>query len=381
MTRGNIAHVIAQDGINKTLTSDGLACYNKRVDSDKAGHDNPINSRRNEIMEGKQRINKITATFMGDGVSMSLYRTHNKIGTLTNSDIDIKPFAESGAANKPAYMAYCKETLINLLQNGGVEGYYYDPKPQNEQAESGMPRKFDANTFAQWSKQIVLDVTGKMELPGIAVGISDKQDIEPKVDERYKDGAIKYGSTIIPIEIKYDSQPNINAIVTVQIRSGQLSKPKKFVVGDKELGLNPTAIKSLVKGDDKPASKPVVSQEKIEDAKVVAEEKIPEMVCKTTAEDIPDATGSAEAESNQNDSTEPQVDQTPANTIEDTKEPQAGVKEGTKKQTSNSTEKKPKKPRQKKIKDVAKDDIGVQYAKDMAQGSVVSSLMDSLREE
>jgi len=198
----------------------------------------------------KQRVNRITAVYSDDMVTMSLYKTHTRLTTLTNEDVGIKPFSESGASNKPAYTAYCKEVLINLLQNDGITGFYYDPKSQQEQ-ENGMPRKFDANTFATWSKQIVKDTITKMKLINTAIHVSDN-DIIPNITETYKDGHIKYANAEIPISIKHGDQ-SLGASVLSEIRSGQMTKPKKFKVGDKELGFNPTAIKSIVKGEDKGA--------------------------------------------------------------------------------------------------------------------------------
>lgn len=214
-----------------------------------------------------ERVNRITAVFnTEDGVTMTLYRTHTKLLELSNKDIAVDSFKESGTVNKPAYMLYCKETLVNLLENGGVTGYYYDPKNNSEQSKSGIPSKFNEGTFIDWAKTTVMGILDGMDLgENIVPDICDVE-MMAHVTERYKDGNIKYASVNVPVRFN-----SVLAKVPVDIKSGQLTKPKKIEVKDEMKGFNPTTIKALVKADEvveEVGTKPVVvAQQPIMDTK------------------------------------------------------------------------------------------------------------------
>lgn len=325
----------------------------------------------------KQRVNKITAVYnTEDGVTITLYKTHTKLATVTNKDISVPDFKDSGTVNKPAYMVYCKETLMNLLENGGIEGFYYDPKNESEQSKTGVPKKFDDNSFAQWAKQIVNDVINGMALDDIPIAVSDR-DMEIQVTERYKDGYIKYGNTSVPVAIGI-----IGADVPVEIRSGQLSKPKKININGESKGLNPTTIKSLVKSDknNEIRSGESTKGDEVNETNVNND--------KTTGNNLDNSS------INQMNTEGNKVDET-TTTTGDTKV------EGTTKVNEENSKKKPRKRtkksdttestinegRGKSTKELAKDDPAVNYVKDMTastpvpkNNNAISRLMDTIRE-
>lgn len=196
----------------------------------------------------KVRVNKITSVFNDNGgVTITLYRTHNKLGQLTSDELGIASFSDSGATNKSVYMQYCKDTVIELLKNNGVEGFYYDPATKGPQAENGYPSKFDRASFMRFGADLVkskiLDCTGDS---GISIGGMPTEDgfLPIDIQESYKDGLIKYATVPIRVILVKDSFTKTITVPT-SIRSGQLCKPKMFTIDDVEKSLNPTNIKGL----------------------------------------------------------------------------------------------------------------------------------------
>ena len=75
----------------------------------------------------KIRVNKVTVNVdKHDGTTISLYKTNNLLGILTEEDIDIPPFHSSGVSLK-AYQMYCKDFVIELLNNDGIKTNYANP--------------------------------------------------------------------------------------------------------------------------------------------------------------------------------------------------------------------------------------------------------------
>lgn len=198
----------------------------------------------------KQRVNKVTGSFNADGgVTLTLYRTRNKLGTITNTELNIPTMEESGAQNKNVYMAYCKDFVINLLKNDGIEGYYYDDTQKSEQSANGLPSKFNKDSFIKYSKEIVESTIGKLLGDGYQAMSSNKEAHDVNVTESYKDGMIKYANVTLDVAIANDVSV-VDIKVPMEIRSGQLCKPKVFITNEEEKKFNVTNLKKLLGGSE-----------------------------------------------------------------------------------------------------------------------------------
>lgn len=210
----------------------------------------------NIMNEQSQRVNKITALFNGqDGVTITLYRTHNRLGQLTNKDLDVPDFKDSKATNKMAYMTYCREMVTNLLTNNGIEGYYYDPENKSEQSQQDIPKKFGNVSFVKCAIGIVTDKMKELiehKITDITAYDVNGNDQDAKIAERYKDGNIKYGAVDIAYSITLENNDKryvtdkLVLNVNVEIKSGQLCKPKAFTCNGIQYSLNETNLKNVL---------------------------------------------------------------------------------------------------------------------------------------
>lgn len=130
-----------------------------------------------------------------------------------------------------AYQAYCKDIIINLLDNDGIDGYYYDPK------EERVGVKYGVSEF-------------KTACMGYISNILDDNYSWKRTDdviihiEQYNDGYIKnikcmIGIMIIGFDIKIQ--------VIGEIKSGQMCRPRMFIYKDNEYTFNITNINRIVK--------------------------------------------------------------------------------------------------------------------------------------
>lgn len=214
----------------------------------------------------KQRVNKITGSFNTDGgVTISLYRTRNKLGTVTNEELNIPSMEESGAQNKNVYMTYCKDFVINLLKNDGIEGYYYDDTNTSEQSANGYPSKFNKADFIKYSGIMITDTICKLLGDGYNVMVGAKEPHDVNVTESYKDGMIKYAS--IPLNVAIATDAFIaDVVIPAEIRSGQLCKPKTFMGDNEEYKFNITNLKKFLSKNDEYVATKEVTEEKPQEA-------------------------------------------------------------------------------------------------------------------
>jgi hypothetical protein len=180
----------------------------------------------------KCRVNRITVNIdkNTDDTVISLYKTNTLLGVINADDLEIDSFQKSGVSAK-AYQAYCKDIVINLLDNGGIDGYYYDPKEER----TGM--KYDASSFATACMEYVSNVIGD--------NYEWKRTQNDEVDlEQYGDNFIKNGRGLFEIRIEgYDAKLKIIA----EIKSGQMCRPRAFIFQDKEYTFNITNINRIIK--------------------------------------------------------------------------------------------------------------------------------------
>lgn len=197
-----------------------------------------------------QRVNRVAVLLNGDGAIVSLYRTNTKLGEVSNEDLAIPNFKQSNMPNKMVYMNYCRDFMINLLENGGVEGFYYEPKQTVE--GDGKPKKYDKGTFESGAYDMLTRV-----MDGI-LGSSThikyeimRYDTQVEVTEKYKDNYVKYARADFSVSIESGDKCEV-IIVPVHMKSGQMCKPKTVVHDGIERSLNMTTISNIMRGQDRP---------------------------------------------------------------------------------------------------------------------------------
>ena len=197
-----------------------------------------------------QRVNRVAVLLNGDGAIVSLYRTNTKLGEVSNKDLAIPNFKDSNMPNKMVYMNYCRDFMINLLENGGIEGYYYEAKQTVE--DDGKPKKYDKITFTSGAYNILTKT-----LDGILNSSAHikydimKNDTQVEVTEKYKDNHVKYAKADISISLEAGDKCEV-IIIPVYMKSGQMCKPKMLIHDGIERSLNMTTINNILRGQDKP---------------------------------------------------------------------------------------------------------------------------------
>lgn len=176
-----------------------------------------------------ERVNKVSAIFEDDNVRISLYRTNIKLVETTSYSLGVPPFSECGMPSKTLYINYCKDLIINLLENGGIDGYYYEPKQISD------TQKYDKSGFTHGAIKSLSEILDSLQ---IKYEMRGEPDVE--IIEKYKDNYVKDAKTDIRVKIG-------NNIVTipVEIKSGQMCKPKIFKTEENEFSLNITNLNKL----------------------------------------------------------------------------------------------------------------------------------------
>lgn len=199
-------------------------------------------------MEG-QRVNRVAVQLNGDGAIISLYRTNTKLGEVTNEDLAIPEFKQSNMPNKMVYMNYCRDFMINLLENGGIEGYYYEAKQTVE--DDGKPKKYDKATFENGAYNMLTKtmdtILGSTHIKYEIM----RHDTQIEVTEKYKDNYVKYAKADFSVSIEAGNKCEV-IIVPVHMKSGQMCKPKTIIHDGIERSLNMTIINNIMRGQDKP---------------------------------------------------------------------------------------------------------------------------------
>jgi hypothetical protein len=200
-------------------------------------------------LEG-QRVNRVAVLLQGDGAIVSLYRTNTKLGEVTNLDLAIPNFKASNMPNKMVYMNYCRDFMINLLENGGVEGYYYEAKQTIE--DDGRPKKYDKSTFEGGAYNTLVKVMDNILNSSAHIKYEImRHDTQVEVTEKYKDNYVKYAKADFSVSLESGDKCEV-IIVPVYMKSGQMCKPKTIIHDGIERSLNMTTINSIMRGQDKP---------------------------------------------------------------------------------------------------------------------------------
>ena len=179
------------------------------------------------------RVNKVTV-YIGERFEPSiitLYRTNTKLAEITNEQLEIPDFHES-KVDRNTYQQYCKDVVINLLENGGIEGFYWEPKHVEDNPDGGQAvRKFNTSTFrSEAVSRLSAIMDAMIDGTDITYEINKFKDDGVEVKERYKDMNVKYGSTDITMTATGKKSEAVK--VTVELRSGQMCKPKIFTMSD-----------------------------------------------------------------------------------------------------------------------------------------------------
>lgn len=181
----------------------------------------------------KIRVNKISVNVDKeyDETKISLYKTNELLGTLTDEDLDLPLYSTSGVSLK-AYQMYCKDFVIELLNNDGIPGYYYEPKSESSSI------KYDDSAF----KKGITEYVDKLLNDRYEYKVLMTERIE--VTERYKDKYIK--NAVGEIDVKL-LQHDIKIVVVSEIKSGQLCRPRIIKYNDVEYSFNITNVNRIVK--------------------------------------------------------------------------------------------------------------------------------------
>ena len=181
-----------------------------------------------------ERVNKITVTVEEFNTRICLWRTNLKLAELTSDDFEIPPFDMLDDINKNVYINYCRDFVQDLLENGGVEGFYYE-----EKQSTGQQTKFSTSEFMSESRRRIKEA------------IKNWFDEEPKmieyedqyvVSEKYKDGTPKNISGTFKVRFR-----NREFTVLNDMKSGQVTSPKRLIYKEENMPFNMTTIKSICK--------------------------------------------------------------------------------------------------------------------------------------
>jgi hypothetical protein len=179
------------------------------------------------------RVNRITVNVdkKYDDVKISLYKTNELLGVLTEDDLDLPPFSKSNVSIK-AYQMYCKDLVIELLNNDGIPGYYYEPKSENQSI------KYDQHGFKSGVGEYVESIIGDKYV--YTMPMTERFN----VIERYKDGYIKDATAEIDVRL---TQYDIKIVILAEIKSGQLCRPKVMKHNNVEYSFNITNVGRIIK--------------------------------------------------------------------------------------------------------------------------------------
>lgn len=180
------------------------------------------------------RVNRIAVTVdkKYDDVKISLYKTNDLLGIFTGDDLtELPQFSQSGVSLK-AYIAYCKDYMIELLNNDGIPGFYYEPKSE------GKSVKYSPSEFKSGVSEYISDLIGERYPFKVLM------DEEVEITKQYKDKYIKDATGRFNVRLVDD---NILFTVLGEIKSGQLCRPKKIEYDGIEYSFNITSINKMVK--------------------------------------------------------------------------------------------------------------------------------------
>lgn len=179
-------------------------------------------------MEKLYKINRITVSIdtEEDDAVINLYKTNELVGTIHYEQLNLVSPLDSQLSKK-AYSDYAKDVTINLIDNGGLAGYYYEEKQKVE----GI--KYDMSVFRDSAKEFidkVIDIPHRMTYSNVDADI-----------ERYESGFIKNAQADFPVVVD-----GTEILVRCEIRSGQMCRPRLMFHNDNEYTFNITNVKRIL---------------------------------------------------------------------------------------------------------------------------------------
>lgn len=184
-------------------------------------------------MEEKTRISKISVNIDQDEdvATISLYKTNQAMGTFTHDKLGIVSPGDSGVSMK-AYQLYCKDVAIQMLNNNGIDGLYYEPK--DETVDHAI---YDFTEFKRLTLEFVSKILGDMEFKPTFNETTN-------LFEQSKSKSIKNASADFEIAL---IDANMKIKIRGEIKSGQICKPKIMIYGEEEIQFNITNVKKLIR--------------------------------------------------------------------------------------------------------------------------------------
>lgn len=182
----------------------------------------------------KVRVNKVTVVVDDDRAYITMYRTNTRLCEFTNRELEVPDPRDSGV-DKQTYQSYCKELVIHLLERDGFEKYYWEPKAE---VPDNVVRKYDTSSFKTQAMEKVSTMLSEFG----AEHQIQKWKEDQEITERYKDMSVKYGYVNV-----WATVAGKDICVKVEVRSGQMCKPKTFTVDGDERQFNATTIKKLLR--------------------------------------------------------------------------------------------------------------------------------------
>lgn len=178
------------------------------------------------------RVNKISVKADKYDTTISLYKTNQLVGYLYAEDVGVDPIS-SYKVSLRAYQTYIKDLIINLLDNGGIPGYYYEPKQESANV------KYDVQSFLKKTTEYVKSVIGDE----YEFMLNQDYDMER---ENYKNGGINNATAEFGLILKDE---DISMKLVGQIKSGQWCRPRVVKYCGKELTFNITNINKIVRSN------------------------------------------------------------------------------------------------------------------------------------
>lgn len=172
------------------------------------------------------RVNKITVDI--DAHIVSLYKSNQLLATIDIDDLGIENL---DSVSVKAQQLYVRDMIINLLDNGAIDGYYYEPKSES------MSVKYDNSSFIAKAKEYVQNTIGD----DYKFILMQDEDIQA---ERYKDNFIKNASGAFKLSL---IDHNISVRLYCEIKSGQMCRPRQIGYNNEILSFNITTIRKIIK--------------------------------------------------------------------------------------------------------------------------------------
>lgn len=210
------------------------------------------------------RANKITASFIGEGVMQgTFYKTHDKLVQVTSADDAVVNAGfklvevEGEELTSSDKLAQFKDWL---QANASLFGVFYDAVDRRS-ADNKFPSTYNEENLPATAQIVLINqvtviaekaqrtLDAMIKNGQLAEGTTMTINIEEgemNVQETYGNGNLKYADVKFPVEFAVEGHGSVIVIVPVKLVSGQVSKPRELVHEDATLSLTVTTIKTIL---------------------------------------------------------------------------------------------------------------------------------------